>query len=71
MAQWINLNQNKRSVAAHQYLLLREKSRAFSTASGLYNRQADRQNIGRFQTILGMQNWKPFCVNPYYKYYHT
>ena len=43
MAQWINLNQNNRSLLAHQYSVLGEKLAHPPTASGSYGREAGQQ----------------------------
>ena len=43
MAQWINLNQNNRSVLAHQYSVLWKNWSYPPTASGSYGRQAGKQ----------------------------
>ena len=45
MAQWINVNRNKRFVVVHQYSALWALA---STASGSYGRQADRLNPDGF-----------------------
>ena len=53
MAQWVNLNQNNRSVIAHQHSALSEKAGPVLlllmglTAGWL----AGRQNAGRFQNF--------------------
>ena len=54
MAQWINLNQNNRSMLAYQYSVLGEKTGPIllHLVGLMAGRQASRRNVVRFLKFL-------------------